>query len=168
MLPVFSNIGSSFYLFRQQNGSTSSTPNQNQGESMNKKVALYARVSTADQTSGLEAQMRTLKEFCERNSIVDYEFFTDENQSGAKVSRPSLDRMMIAVRNGEISKVVVYSFSRFARSTTHLLTALEEFRERQVDFISMTEQIQTDLSKHCNRCQSFTRFCFGRARVNEA
>jgi DNA invertase Pin-like site-specific DNA recombinase len=75
---------------------------------MNRKVALYARVSTADQASGLEAQMRTLKEFCERNNIQEYEFFTDENQSGAKVSRPSLDRMMIAVRNGEIAKVVVY------------------------------------------------------------
>jgi DNA invertase Pin-like site-specific DNA recombinase len=109
-----------------------------------KKTALYARVSTADQASGLEAQVRTLREFCEKNQITHYELFADENQSGAKASRPSLDRMMTAVRNGEIDKVVVYSFSRFARSTTHLLGALEEFRKMSVSFISYTEQIDTN------------------------
>jgi DNA invertase Pin-like site-specific DNA recombinase len=101
-------------------------------------------VSTADQTSGLEAQVRTLKEFCEKHQITNFELFADENQSGAKASRPSLDRMMAAVRNGEIDKVVVYSFSRFARSTTHLLGALEEFRRVNVSFISYTEQIDTN------------------------
>jgi len=52
--------------------------------------------------------------------------------------------MMIAVRNGEIDRVIVYSFSRFARSVTHLLKALEEFKGLKVSFISVTEQIQTD------------------------
>ena len=65
-----------------------------------RKLAIYARVSTADQSSGLEAQIRALKEHCEKNNIKDYELYTDENFSGAKVSRPSLDRMMLAVRAG--------------------------------------------------------------------
>lgn len=62
-----------------------------------KKFALYARVSTGDQRTGLEAQIRALKEHCE---ITEHELFTDENVSGAKASRPSLDRMMEGVRNG--------------------------------------------------------------------
>lgn len=109
-----------------------------------KKVALYARVSTDQQTGGLESQIRSLKEYCALNLIEDYELYTDENFSGAKVSRPSLDRMMTAVRKGEHSQVIVYSFSRFARSTTHLLNALEEMKKHDSEFISLTEKIETN------------------------
>lgn len=109
-----------------------------------KRTAIYARVSTADQKTGLEAQVRSLKEYCEHNKINDYELFTDENISGATVSRPSLDRMMSAVRRNEFSTVIVYSFSRFARSTTHLLSALEEMQKHEVAFISLTERIETN------------------------
>ena len=108
-----------------------------------RKFVLYARVSTADQHSGLESQIRALKEHCEKNNISDFELFTDENISGAKVSRPSLDRMMESVRKGEVSAVCCYSFSRFARSTTHLLTALEEMKKFNTEFISITERIET-------------------------
>ena len=111
---------------------------------MSKRVAIYARVSTSDQKFGLESQLRALKEYCERMKIENYEVFTDENISGAKISRPSLDRMMAAVRNREISTVVVYSFSRFARSTTHLLGALEEMKKYETEFISITEKIETN------------------------
>ncbi len=111
---------------------------------MQKRYALYARVSTSDQKNGLEAQVRALKVYCEQAKITDYELFADENISGAIISRPSLDRMMKAVRQGEISTVIVYSFSRFARSTTHLLSALEEMKERQTEFISLTERIETN------------------------
>lgn len=109
-----------------------------------RKFALYARVSTADQHSGLEAQIRALKEHCEKNNIKDFELYTDENISGAKLSRPSLDRMMQSVRAGEVSGVCCYSFSRFARSTTHLLSALEEMKKFNTEFISITERIETN------------------------
>jgi DNA invertase Pin-like site-specific DNA recombinase len=113
---------------------------------MTRRTALYARVSTDGQQTGLESQIRALKEHCERYKIDDYELFTDENISGAKISRPSLDRMMAAVKRKEISTVVVYSFSRFARSTTHLLGALEEMKKHETEFISLTEKIETNSS----------------------
>lgn len=109
-----------------------------------KRVACYARVSTADQSTGLESQVRVLKHYCESNSISNTEFFTDEGISGTKASRPALDRLMIAVEAGEISSVVVYSFSRFARSTTHLLQALQVFKKKGVNFVSLTEKIDTN------------------------
>jgi DNA invertase Pin-like site-specific DNA recombinase len=109
-----------------------------------KKTALYARVSTDQQTGGLESQIRSLKEYCALNHIENYEIYTDENFSGAKVSRPSLDRMMAEVRGGNISTLIVYSFSRFARSSTHLLTALEELKKHNTEFISITERIETN------------------------
>ena len=51
---------------------------------------------------------------------------------------------MAEVRAGKISKVIVYSFSRYARSVTHLLNALSEFKEVDVSFISISENIDTD------------------------
>lgn len=110
----------------------------------NKRVACYARVSTDLQAGGMESQIRVLKTYCEQNNITNAEFFTDEGISGTKSSRPALDRMMAAVENDEIEQVVVYSFSRFARSTTHLLNALQIFKKRGVHFISLSEKIDTN------------------------
>lgn len=109
-----------------------------------KRVAAYCRVSTSDQSTGMESQIRVLKQYFEQNKIENLEFFTDEGVSGTKSSRPALDRLMSAVENDEISSVVVYSFSRFARSTTHLLSALQVFKKKGVHFVSLTEKIDTN------------------------
>ena len=124
-----------------------------------KRVALYARVSTALQSTGLETQVRVLRQYLEQNDIKDYQIYMDENVSGTKSSRPGLDammeavssdrllgfssRLMEAVRRGEFSMVVVPAFSRFARSTTHLLNALSEFKAKNVGFVSLSERIDT-------------------------
>lgn len=107
-------------------------------------VFLYIRVSTLDQIGGAESQTRALTEWCEKNGIKNFETFTDHGISGAKESRPALNRMMEKVEAGLCSQVVVFQFSRFARSTTHLLKALEKFRERKVRFHSLCESIDTD------------------------
>ncbi len=111
-----------------------------------RRTALYARVSTADQKTGLEAQVRALKIFCEQNKIEDYELFCDENISGTKASRPGLDRMMRSVEAGEIDSVVVFAFSRFARSVSHMLKGLETMRKYQTNFVSLTEKIDLNTS----------------------
>lgn len=109
-----------------------------------KRTYLYSRVSSGHQSTGLESQIRAMREYCERQGIVDFVIFSDENQSGAKSSRPALDSMMNSIREGECSRVIVYSFSRYARSVGHLLKALEEFKKLEVDFVSVTEQIDTN------------------------
>ena len=111
---------------------------------MNKKIFLYCRVSTGMQQTGLESQVRALREYCKRCGLNNYEIFEDENQSGTKKSRPALDDMMKRVRAGECEKVIVYNFSRFARSVTHLLSALQEFENLGVKFLSMSESIDTE------------------------
>lgn len=105
---------------------------------------MYCRVSTGNQSTGLEAQVRALRDYCARNNVTDYVIYEDENQSGVKQSRPALDRMMNDARDGLIEKVIVYSFSRYARSVTHLLRALEEFKKINVGFVSITESIDTN------------------------
>ncbi len=109
-----------------------------------KRIACYSRTSTADQETGLESQVRVLRTWCEQNHMTNVEFYSDGGISGTKSSRPALDRMMAAVEAGEISTIVVYSFSRFARSTTHLLSALSKFKSKGVQFISISERIDTN------------------------
>lgn len=113
-------------------------------QSHSKNTALYCRVSTGNQGSGLEAQVRALRNYCAQKEIQHFLLFQDENQSGVKSSRPALDKMMKAVRNKEIDRVIVYSFSRYARSTSHLLSALEEFKKLGVEFVSISENIETN------------------------
>jgi DNA invertase Pin-like site-specific DNA recombinase len=105
---------------------------------------LYARVSTDQQSTGLEAQVRALREYCRLNNIPEAELFTDENQSGAKSSRPALDQMMAAVRAKEVEKVICYSLSRLGRSTTHLLKIMDELNNHGVKFISLSERLETE------------------------
>ena len=97
-------------------------------DKMDKKTFLYVRVSTLDQVGGAESQTRALLEWCKNNKIENYELFADHGISGAKESRPSLNRMMEGVKAGDCKQVVVFQFSRFARSTMHLLKALEFFK----------------------------------------
>ncbi len=108
-----------------------------------RKSVAYCRVSTSLQNSGLESQVRQVRQFCDQMGIENVEIFTDENQSGAKQNRPALDRMMAAVRNNEVQQVIVPAFSRLARSTTHLLKALDEFKLHNVAFISLSERLDT-------------------------
>ena len=97
-----------------------------------------------DQVTGLESQVRVLHLYCEQNGITNTELFSDGGISGTKSSRPALDQMMAAVERDEISTVIVHSFSRFARSTTHLLNALTRFKQKRVHFLSISEKIDTN------------------------
>lgn len=103
-----------------------------------KDVAAYVRVSTNDQTTGL--QRDAIGRYVAGNDLVAW---YEDQASGAARSRPMLDRLMADVRAGRVAQVVVYKFDRFARSTQHLLEALEEFRKRGVTFTSLTEGIDT-------------------------
>jgi DNA invertase Pin-like site-specific DNA recombinase len=109
-----------------------------------RRIFAYARTSTEMQATGLESQVRLLRTYFEKENITDYEIVFDDGISGTKSSRPGLDRLMQAVRNNEVSMVVVPAFSRFARSTTHLLNALSEFKEKGVGFVSLSEKIDTN------------------------
>jgi len=108
-----------------------------------KYVALYLRTSTQKQSKGLESQKRALLDYCHSKGIKNIRIYSDEGVSGSKASRPGLDLLMQDVLNFELETIIVYSFSRFARSTKHLITALETFKEKGVSFISITEQVDT-------------------------
>jgi DNA invertase Pin-like site-specific DNA recombinase len=110
---------------------------------MDRRTALYVRVSTNQQSSGLEAQKRALETYCAQNGITNFQIYADEGISGARASRPALDRLIKDCEQGQISQVIVYSFSRFARSTRHLIQALEFFGDHSIAFVSLSERLDT-------------------------
>lgn len=73
--------------------------------------------------------------------------FVDFGISGTKDSRPALNLMMEAIRKRQVDVVFVWRFDRFARSLTHLVQSLEYFRQRSIDFVSYSENIDTATSQ---------------------
>lgn len=64
-----------------------------------------------------------------------------EKISGKNADRPELNAMMAFVREGDV--VIVESISRFARSTRDLLALVEELTQKNVEFVSQKESIDT-------------------------
>lgn len=106
-----------------------------------KRVALYLRCSTDDQS--VDLQRRDLLSYCERHLDWQVTEYVDTGQSGAKSSRPALDRLMSDVRRGKIDVVCVWRYDRFGRSLRHLVECFEEFRSRRVEFVSYSEGVDT-------------------------
>ncbi len=106
------------------------------------RTALYLRVSTADQKPDL--QYDGLRGYAARAGLDIVQDYCDVAVSGRREGRPQLNALMAAARNQEIDCVLVWKFDRFARSTRHLLTALEEFDHLGVRFVSVQDQIDTD------------------------
>jgi DNA invertase Pin-like site-specific DNA recombinase len=107
------------------------------------RAAFYARVSTKNHHQDPEVQMRDLRAVCERKGWVLVDSYVDTGISGTKESRPELDRLMADAAAGKFDVVLVWKFDRFARSTAHLLKALDIFKTLGIDFVSTTEGIDT-------------------------
>ena len=107
----------------------------------NNRTALYLRVSTADQKPDL--QFDGLRAYAERAGLDIVREYLDVAVSGRKQGRPQLDALMQAARDYAFDCVLVWKFDRFARSTKHLLTALEEFDHLGIRFVSIQDQIDT-------------------------
>jgi DNA invertase Pin-like site-specific DNA recombinase len=114
------------------------------------RVALYARCSTLDQHP--EAQIEQLRLLAQQRGWDIVGEYVDHGQSGRRDRRPELDRLMGDVLRGRVHAVAVVRFDRWARSVRHLVQTLDDFRCRNVDFISLSDGIDTSTPAG--------RFCF--------
>ncbi|MDD3509286.1 MAG: recombinase family protein [Parabacteroides sp.] len=92
----------------------------------------YARVSTDKQIT--DRQMDALRSYG-----VDEIF--EEKISGTKKSRPQLNLLLSKLRTGDT--LVVYELKRLGRNTKQLLALAEDFQANGIEFVSLTEQIDT-------------------------
>lgn len=105
------------------------------------RVAIYVRVSTGSQS--VDPQESALRELANRKEWTQVKVYSDHAISGALDRRPALDELMRDCRRGLVDIVLVWKFDRFGRSTRHLIEALEEFRQLKIDFVSLTESVDT-------------------------
>jgi DNA invertase Pin-like site-specific DNA recombinase len=111
----------------------------NNNEVGKKTVALYARVSTLDQSCDM--QLEDLRRYA--NRFARSSEYVEIGVSGAQRRRPQLDALMKDAYKRRFDVVLVWKFDRFARSVKHLVDSLEEFRALGIDFISFTEGVDT-------------------------
>lgn len=108
-----------------------------------KRAAAYVRVSSGEQNTG--AQERAIRDYIARCGWTLQKVYRDEI-SGSTNRRPGLDQMMKDCRRGSIDVVVVWKFDRFARSLKTLISGLEFCRALGIDFVSVTEAIDSSLA----------------------
>lgn len=105
-----------------------------------RRCAIYARVSTDDQDESL--QLTALQEFVSQRGWELKATYIDHGVSSRSV-RPELERMMRDAHNRRFDVIAVWKFDRFARSTRELVFALEQFQALGIDFVSVTQAIDT-------------------------
>jgi DNA invertase Pin-like site-specific DNA recombinase len=108
------------------------------------RVAVYARVSTTTQDP--ETQLRELRTYVERRGWSLTEEFVDHGVSGAKESRPALDRLLRAARQRKLDVILVWALDRFGRSLRHLVTVIDELGALGVGFVAFTQGVDTTTS----------------------
>ncbi|MBA2224690.1 recombinase family protein [Thermogemmata fonticola] len=113
----------------------------------NHKVAIYARVSTDEQT--VDPQLRDLREYAANRGWRDVQEFVDVGVSGAKDSRPAWNRLWDAIQKGRVKVLFVHALDRLGRSLPHLVKILSTLVERDVVLVSFRENI--DLSTSTGR-----------------
>lgn len=109
------------------------------------KAALYARVSSEEQAkreNSIPAQLRALRDYCQKNSIEIYGEYTDEAITGQIGDRPAFQRMLSAAYAGEINLILVHKFDRFARKVELSRSIKTNLKNANVNVISITEPIE--------------------------
>lgn len=107
---------------------------------MNKKVAIYCRVSKHEQNP--KHQEKSLIKYAQNYGFTIYKIYTDYS-SGAKQSRPSLNEMMFDLREKKFDVLLIWKLDRLGRSLKHLLNILNELEIRHIDLICTTQNIDT-------------------------
>ena len=108
------------------------------GQTTQIRAGLYARVSTHDQQT-LRLQNRAMQEYATRRGwTVAIEI--KEVGSGASV-RELRKKLLDAARRRDIDVVVVWRLDRWGRSMADLVTTLQELRDLDVGFVSLTEAL---------------------------
>lgn len=108
---------------------------------MEKIDAIYARQSIDKVDSiSIESQI----EFCKYETRgAPYKVYQDKGYSGKNTDRPEFQQMLVAIRKGEIKRVICYKLDRCSRSILDFAALMEEFQKYDVEFVSCTEKFDT-------------------------
>lgn len=114
---------------------------------VNKRAAIYIRVSTLDQARegySLEAQEKSIRRWCDDRKYKVFDLYADKGISGKDIEhRPDMKRLLNDAKEGRFDIVVFWALSRFTRSVSDLYSTMEKFQKWNIDMISYTEAFDT-------------------------
>jgi len=105
------------------------------------RVAIYARVSTQDQTT--DPQLHALQQYAADRGLGVVDRYVDHGVSGSKGRRPELDRLLADARRRRFDAVACVKLDRLARSVRHLTTLAAAFEALGVDLVVLDQGIDT-------------------------
>lgn len=105
---------------------------------MDKRIAIYLRVSTLDQSC--EVQRREIEQYLSLNGWSAHKAYEDK-ATGTNRNRDAFKSLLLAVENKEVDTVIVWKLDRLCRSLKDLVNTLHSFTDNKVDFISIKDQI---------------------------
>ena len=105
------------------------------------RVALYARVSTSEQT--VDPQLDSLRSYTAARRLEVVHEFIDHGISGSKDKRPALDEMMAKAKRRSFDAIAIVKLDRLARSTRHLTQLAAELEAWGVDLIVLDQGVDT-------------------------
>ena len=112
-----------------------------------KKIAIYTRVSTAEQARegySLEAQERVLKEYCKLKNYEIYNIYSDEGISGGTMEkRPSFLKMIEDSKSQLFDIILVWKLTRFSRSLKDIMNSCEILEKHNVYLESYSESFDS-------------------------
>jgi DNA invertase Pin-like site-specific DNA recombinase len=113
------------------------------------RVSLYGRVSTANHGQDVGLQLSELRDYCARRGFEIMGEYVDHGISGAKDSRPALNRLMTDAHHRKFDAVCCWKLDRFGRSLKHLVNAIADLEALGIAFISLQDNL--DLSTPSGR-----------------
>ncbi len=132
---------------------------------MKMKVAIYVRVSTEKQD--YEKQIELCKKHCEIKGYEIYKVYSDVI-SGKSTSRLQFNEMLKDMRVYKFNAIMVTKLDRIGRSLQHLLSLFDEFNNKGVQFIAVTQNIDTTTSAGKLQMQILASFAeFERNLISE-
>ncbi|MCA0986508.1 recombinase family protein [Guptibacillus algicola] len=118
------------------------------GDSNHRKaIAFYCRVSTDEQAYegiSLDEQQERLTSYCKAMGWKEpIRLFIDKGVSAKNANRPELNKLLAAIAENKICKVLVTKLDRLSRKLLDLLSIIELFLDHDVDLVSLSETFDT-------------------------
>ena len=112
-----------------------------------RRVALYARVSTEEQALqgySIDAQKECIYAECKLHNKVVVDEYVDAGISGKSITkRPELQRLLKDLDTGKFDEVMVWRLNRLSRNTRDFLEIYETLVKHDIAFVSLTENFDT-------------------------
>ena len=122
--------------------------NNIEDENARKRLALYTRVSTIEQSEegySIDEQERLLRSWAEKNNYEVYKCYSDRGISGKDIkNRPALKELLKDAEEKKFDMVISWKINRISRKLADVLKIVDILEKNDITFKSYSEPFETD------------------------